>query len=709
MRIGCLQFAPQVGDVDNNLNRADSVLNRADPRDLDDLDLLVLPEMAFSGYNFKSLQEIKPFLEPKGSGISALWARTTALKYDCKVAVGYPEIVNSTTDWTPTSQYFNSLLLVSEEGETLANYRKQHLYYTDETWCAEGTGGFFQGEVDGIGRTAMGICKQAVQLGSKNFDQQVASPTNIHSPAGMDINPYKFEAPWHQFEFAFHILESHANVVIISMAWSTLEGRAAFCSKPYEPDMETLEYWAKRMEPLIRAEREDEIILIFANRCGIERDALYAGTSAVMGIQNGEVNVYGVLGRGTKHLLVVDTDNGPFAKLVSRPGRDTAEGEWDGTTTDAEVQAGDSRSPADDDLDNFLDLNKITDPVSYRPSAPVQVTPVECALYACVPEVPEEAEEAEEAAKQESAGPTKQTEPLDKPTNDEIADWAMEIDGKEPAPSEPAESFIDLPRADSPILSPVRPRLTISTATSPATPVKNPRSSDFGTFPAAPPHDLDTPPPTGEFPDQEYLEAAAQVDRLLFSATALHTPEEPDWPLPDASAVSRSRSQSPLRSRSPLDLKPLPLPPPLEGDKPLPLRPQERLSPVKNSFRSSPVKNEFTIPLPISPASVPEDAPLPEEQSRDSQGVPHVQAQLPLTTILAPESISAIASEMPLVLARHINPGYQRRDSGISEPSISIEVESRNKETVVVHLRDQTPSPSPPRSVTITFSIGTAL
>lgn len=49
MRIGCLQFAPQVGDVDNNLNRADSVLNRADPRDLDDLDLLVLPEMAFSG------------------------------------------------------------------------------------------------------------------------------------------------------------------------------------------------------------------------------------------------------------------------------------------------------------------------------------------------------------------------------------------------------------------------------------------------------------------------------------------------------------------------------------------------------------------------------------------------------------------------------------------------------------------------------------
>ena len=54
MRIGCLQFAPQVGDVNNNLNRADAVLNRTEP---EDLDLLVLPEMAFSG---KSLLCLRP-------------------------------------------------------------------------------------------------------------------------------------------------------------------------------------------------------------------------------------------------------------------------------------------------------------------------------------------------------------------------------------------------------------------------------------------------------------------------------------------------------------------------------------------------------------------------------------------------------------------------------------------------------------------------
>lgn len=49
MRIACLQFAPQVGDVNNNLNRADAVLAKANPDDLKDLDLIVLPELAFTG------------------------------------------------------------------------------------------------------------------------------------------------------------------------------------------------------------------------------------------------------------------------------------------------------------------------------------------------------------------------------------------------------------------------------------------------------------------------------------------------------------------------------------------------------------------------------------------------------------------------------------------------------------------------------------
>jgi len=46
MKIACLQFAPAVADVDANIEVADAILEKADP---DDLDLLVLPELAFTG------------------------------------------------------------------------------------------------------------------------------------------------------------------------------------------------------------------------------------------------------------------------------------------------------------------------------------------------------------------------------------------------------------------------------------------------------------------------------------------------------------------------------------------------------------------------------------------------------------------------------------------------------------------------------------
>ncbi|GAB1314080.1 hypothetical protein MFIFM68171_04290 [Madurella fahalii] len=292
MRIGCLQFSPQVGDVSNNLNRADAVLSRADPKELEGLDLLVLPEMAFSGYNFRSLEDVLPYLEPTGSGISSLWARTTALKYDCTVAVGYPEKVASPGLQSPAPEYYNSLIVVNGEGETVANYRKSFLYYTDETWAREGHG-FFKGEISNFGQVAMGIC--------------------------MDINPYKFEAPWHAYEFAFHILEARANLVIVSMAWLTHEDRSTFTPFPKEPDFSMLTYWVRRLEPIIRAESNEETIVVFCNRCGIEDEVTYSGTSAVIGIKDGEVSVYGLLGRGVKELLVVDTEQRPFAKLIDRP------------------------------------------------------------------------------------------------------------------------------------------------------------------------------------------------------------------------------------------------------------------------------------------------------------------------------------------------------------------------------------------------------
>jgi protein N-terminal amidase len=118
----------------------------------------------------------------------------------------------------------------------------------------------------------------------------------------MDLN---FEAPLTAYEFAYHILINYANIAIISMAWIGQDlniGR-----KPEEPDLDTLSHWVARLEPLIRAEDEGEIIIVIANRYGTEEEATYAGTSCVLGIRGGEVKVYGILGHEEQKLLVVNT------------------------------------------------------------------------------------------------------------------------------------------------------------------------------------------------------------------------------------------------------------------------------------------------------------------------------------------------------------------------------------------------------------------
>ncbi len=113
-------------------------------------------------------------------------------------------------------------------------------------------------------------------------------------------------------------MEVKANLIIVTMAWLTREKGHLFSRLPHEPDLESLLYWVQRLEPVIKADRNDEVIVIFCNRSGVEDGAVYSGTSAVLGIKDGEVMVYGLLGRGVKELLVVDTNNPPFAKLVDR-------------------------------------------------------------------------------------------------------------------------------------------------------------------------------------------------------------------------------------------------------------------------------------------------------------------------------------------------------------------------------------------------------
>ncbi|KAK5107321.1 hypothetical protein LTR62_001376 [Meristemomyces frigidus] len=307
MRIATLQIAPSLGQREQNITKANTLTSSLQPGQVD---LLVLPELAFSGYNFPNLSAIQPFLEPTTSGQTTQWAIVNAKRLHCHIIVGYPEIYTNDDGQTTN---FNSNVTVSPEGKVLNNYRKSFLYYTDETWASEGfmsttsKAPFFAGLLGDLGAVGQGIC--------------------------MDINPYRFEAPWSAYEFANRMLEANVKMVVLSMAWLTRMLPADLLVDPNAPDMETVAYWVERFRPFVESSAGREIVVVFANRCGTEGNTAgsvevengqqveegdrvcYAGSSCVMKFEHGQAKIFqrrsghepAVLGKGEEGLLIVDT------------------------------------------------------------------------------------------------------------------------------------------------------------------------------------------------------------------------------------------------------------------------------------------------------------------------------------------------------------------------------------------------------------------
>ncbi|KIX09879.1 uncharacterized protein Z518_00960 [Rhinocladiella mackenziei CBS 650.93] len=315
MRIATLQFSPLLGEVAANFSRAESLLMREEREGvLRDIDLLVLPELAFTGYNHPSLAAIAPFLEPTAAGPSTRWAARTAKRLKCTVAVGYPEAAeegnyNTIFDHHITAEAgtiaYNSLVFVSSTGDVVAHYRKSFLYYTDETWAQEGQG-FWAG---------------VLPIGGKG--QQVKAAAGIC----MDINPYRFEAPWTAYEFGNHAREARAKVIVLSMAWLTRLSAEELSGQVMGPDHDTINYWVERFSPLFGPQGPaSEAIVICANRAGEEGtsprlgEVRYAGSSCVMGLTRGEqVRIWDILGRAQEGVLLVDTNNPPAYCITLEP------------------------------------------------------------------------------------------------------------------------------------------------------------------------------------------------------------------------------------------------------------------------------------------------------------------------------------------------------------------------------------------------------
>ncbi|KAI5964820.1 NTA1 [Candida pseudojiufengensis] len=316
LKVAIVQIDSLLGQPKQNISKIQNLLTSklssfSSPNQKN-LDLIVLSELAITGYNFKSSTHIKPYLESVDQfGPSLNFGKQLSLKYNCFTIIGYPEIFNKII--------YNSSAVFNRKGELIYNYRKSFLYETDEVWgCSENPNKNFEPIILNFETNENNSQDNESSKDSKSII------TNIG--ICMDLNPYKFEAPFNKFEFSSKCYLNKSNLIICPMAWLSssspsikkqedeinpelkslspeqyqnyLTKQAQNITLSNEPNFETINYWILRFFPFLNHpfsilpkwwSNQKKINILICNRIGKESSIIYGGSSCILQFNNSTV------------------------------------------------------------------------------------------------------------------------------------------------------------------------------------------------------------------------------------------------------------------------------------------------------------------------------------------------------------------------------------------------------------------------------------
>lgn len=123
MKAGYLQFEPVFGSPEINISKIESLVSGRE------FDLLVMPELANSGYLFSSIYELEKLSETIPDGLFCNSLKKICKDKECFIAAGICEKHNG--------KFYNSSVLVSPDGE-IFTYRKIQLFFEEKLWFEPG-------------------------------------------------------------------------------------------------------------------------------------------------------------------------------------------------------------------------------------------------------------------------------------------------------------------------------------------------------------------------------------------------------------------------------------------------------------------------------------------------------------------------------------------------------------------------------------------
>lgn len=164
-RVAAIQYGPRLGEKERNIYELDLLVQEAIAHQAR---LIVLPEMATTGYCWTSREEIAPYVEPIPGPTTAHFQHL-ASSHRCYIAIGLPEV-------DPLTQaYYNSVALLGPDG-LVGTYRKLHSYISEPRWARDGDLGIPVWETE-LGRLCALIC----------MDVSYCESTRIAALRGADV------------------------------------------------------------------------------------------------------------------------------------------------------------------------------------------------------------------------------------------------------------------------------------------------------------------------------------------------------------------------------------------------------------------------------------------------------------------------------------------------------------------------------------------
>jgi len=189
MKVGFVQFSPSFGKIDENIEKALSLIDKADA------ELIVLPELFNTGYLFISEKETANLAEEIPAGKTTKALIEIARQKKINIVAGLAE--------KASGSLYNSAVLITPEGAK-GTYRKVHLFNEEKIWFKPGEDGFKVFDI--------GSCKIGIMI---CFDWFFPESARLLALMGADIicHPANLILPYCQDAMLTRCLENRVHII----------------------------------------------------------------------------------------------------------------------------------------------------------------------------------------------------------------------------------------------------------------------------------------------------------------------------------------------------------------------------------------------------------------------------------------------------------------------------------------------------------------